>query len=94
MVLAPEKAPKDITSNIDPANILQSRRRANVAILTDPRQLGDEPGDIKSGPVAFIAEEVPQTYNQAMSSGERVKWREAIEQELAAMADLAVWEVV
>ncbi|KNZ51975.1 hypothetical protein VP01_3745g2, partial [Puccinia sorghi] len=55
--------------------------------------LGNDYLGISDGPVAYIASEVPQTYNQAMASGECEKWRAAIDLELRAMADLAVWDI-
>jgi hypothetical protein len=45
--------------------------------------------DLGFHPTAFISVGVPQTYNQAMASGEA-----AVELELSAMIDLEVWEVV
>ncbi|KNZ54933.1 hypothetical protein VP01_2812g3 [Puccinia sorghi] len=88
VVLAPDKAPKDISSEVNPANILTTKRRVNLAILKDIDGLGDDFLDLPSGPVAFVLAEVPQTYNQTMASGDRGKWCEAIDLELEAMADL------
>ncbi|KNZ50161.1 uncharacterized protein VP01_4573g1 [Puccinia sorghi] len=81
IVLAPEKAPKDISSNIDAANILRTKRRANLAIVHDVTQLDEDFDNIGEGPVA-------------MASGECVKWREATDLELGAMANLDLWEIV
>ncbi|KNZ46457.1 hypothetical protein VP01_7247g1, partial [Puccinia sorghi] len=69
IVLAPIKAPKDISSAVDPSNILTTKRCANLAVLRDLSGLNEDHFDLPPGPVAFVLAQIPQTYNQAMASG-------------------------
>ncbi|KAI7932968.1 hypothetical protein MJO28_017896 [Puccinia striiformis f. sp. tritici] len=95
MVLQPvtQLAPKDISSDIDPSNIIEGRRRAHVAIADD---------DLDFHVQCFLAgvqffdqtSEAPKSYSKAMKDPDRDSWIAAIEAELSAMDRLGVWEVV
>jgi hypothetical protein len=95
LVLQPinQKAPKDISSDIDSSNIVNTKRRAHLAIVNE---------DFDFHVQCFLAgaqffdqtSEAPKTYSQAMKSPDSASWVEAISAELSAMERLGVWKVV
>jgi hypothetical protein len=95
MVLQPihQKAPRDISSNIDESNILQSKRRAHLAIVGNDMDFHIQ--CFMAG-VQFFDQttDAPKTYAKAMKDPGAASWTEAIGAELSAMERLGVWEIV
>ena len=89
MVLQPvnQKSPKEILSNINEGNILDTRCQAHLAITND---------DFDFHVQCFLAgaqffdqtAKAPKSYSQAMKFLDLENWKGAIELELAAMARL------
>ncbi|PLW07246.1 hypothetical protein PCANC_28159 [Puccinia coronata f. sp. avenae] len=92
-VPADQPAPKTISSDINPSNIVTSKRRAQYAnqLLTDQPYF--EP-IFAMAVTPSTSPSVPKTYRSAMSSPEAAKWSSAIKLELDAMVRLGVWTVV
>ncbi|POW03335.1 hypothetical protein PSTT_11167 [Puccinia striiformis] len=90
---ADQLAPKNISSDIDPSNIVEGKRQAHVAIVDE---------DIDFHVQCFLAgvqffdqtSESPKSYSKAMKDPDCDSWVAAIEAELLAMDRLGVWEVV
>ncbi|KAI7959985.1 hypothetical protein MJO29_005053 [Puccinia striiformis f. sp. tritici] len=86
--------PRNISSSIDAANILTSKRRAHLAnkiLTTSP--FYDTIFALSASANTPLAS-VPKSYKQAMASPEVAQWTDAVDVELAAMVRLKVWDVV
>ncbi|POW23215.1 hypothetical protein PSHT_00424 [Puccinia striiformis] len=96
-VPASQPAPLNISSDIDPANIITTRRRAAAAhhLLTatpfyDPLFAFSTIMD----PQVTLSSPIPKTFSAAMASPEAEDWKRAVDIELEAMARLNVWQMV
>ncbi|KNE86898.1 hypothetical protein PSTG_19733, partial [Puccinia striiformis f. sp. tritici PST-78] len=92
-VPASQPAPREISSIIDPANIITTKRRAHIAnsiLTTQPfyEAIFAMAATISDSP------SVPKTYKQALASPESANWLAAVKVELEAMERLEVWEEV
>jgi hypothetical protein len=85
-------APREISSNIDTSNILKTCRRAHMATLTSEPWY--KPMAMMAIAPAHPLNHVPQTWSKAMASPDSALWAEDINEEVAAMRLLGVWEVV
>ncbi|POW22754.1 hypothetical protein PSHT_00941 [Puccinia striiformis] len=96
-VPASQPAPRNISSDVDPANIISTKRRAAAArhLLTatpfyDPLFAFST----IMPPQVSLSSPVPKTFSAAMASSEAEDWRRAVDIKLEAMARLNVWKMV
>ncbi|KAI7956145.1 hypothetical protein MJO29_007544 [Puccinia striiformis f. sp. tritici] len=92
-VPATQPAPKDISSNIDPCNIITTKRRAhltNSLLTTQPFY----EAIFAMASTVSISPSTPKTYKQALASPDSANWLAAVKVELQAMERLEVWEEV
>jgi hypothetical protein len=92
-VPANQPAPKNISSDIDTSNILDSKRRARYANTLLTAKPYFEP-IFAMAVTQSESPSIPKSYKSAMASSEAADWSSAIKVELDAMVRLGVWTVV
>ncbi|KNZ63819.1 uncharacterized protein VP01_10997g1, partial [Puccinia sorghi] len=81
---------KNISSNIDPENIIAGKQPALYSKVLDPVLAV---AMTALSPVHLL-DDIPWTYKQAMASPDARLWLLVIQEELDAMHHLCVWEIV